>query len=694
MVFLSPTRSASPGWIVPVLFTVTIFTSASLLFFVQPLYAKIVLPYIGGAPAVWTTAMLFFQSVLIGGYTYAHFLTRMVPVRAQVSVHMILWAGSLFFLPLAVSQGWFYDASRPAALQTLVLFASGVGLPFAFLSANAPLIQSWYARTGGPSAEDPYFLYGASNLGSLVALLAFPLVAEPLFGARLIGFGFTAGFALLGALLLAAGLSAARQTGPNTVQRSSGMKFAPGRIAYWGVLAFVPSSLMLVITTKISTDVGAIPLVWVIPLSLYLLTFVLTFTDRRYIPPFLEPLLLLVTLLFLTAVFSGLTGGLVRLHSVALMIAAFFVLAMICHRRLYEARPEGASLTLFYVSMSVGGAVGGLFSSILAPLLFSVLFEGSVTVFVAALVLTLGPRAQKPLGVGAMAAWAAVATVGIGTVSYLQSGPGGGALFRDRSFFGVHDVRDILGERIYTNGTTRHGGQDVADLSAERPTPLFYYHRNGPMGQVLTSSLAGADARIGVVGLGVGALSCYAKPDQDWHFYEIDAMVDRIARDPSLFTFMSKCGADMPTHLGDARMVLERQDLKFDILIIDAYSSDSVPAHLTTREAVQIYLDRLAPGGVLLFHISNRYYAIDRPLGRIAESLGLQARIQSYKGSDTDPGDRGSLVAAMARDTASLGPIAEDHRWEVLASDGGRLWTDDYANPLELLFNRDRGYGH
>ena len=242
------------------------------------------------------------------------------------------------------------------------------------------------------------------------------------------------------------------------------------------------------------------------------------------------------------------------------------------------------------------------------------------------------------------------------------------------------------GLRLYANGVTWHGAQRLDDFGSARPAPQSYYHRNGPMAQIITSTI-GAQARtIGIVGLGIGALACYARQGQSWHFYEIDKTVDRVARDPDLFTFMPNCGAGMPTHLGDARMVLERQDLTFDILVIDAYSSDSVPVDLTTVEAVEIYLDRLAPDGVLVFHISNRYYAIDRPLGRIAAALGLEARIQRYAGNaKNDPGDGASLVAAMARRAAAFGKLEHDGRWRPLVSDGGRLWTDDYANPLEIL---------
>lgn len=724
-------NAARPSVLTPVVFTGTIFLSASLLFFVQPLFAKIVLPQIGGAPAVWTTAMLFFQTVLIGGYLYAHLVARHLPVRAQLVLHLLLWAGALAFLPLAIPEGWQYDAGRPAVWQTLMLFGIGVGVPFAVLSANAPLLQSWYARSDGPSAEDPYFLYGASNLGSLVALLAFPLVAEPLFGATEIGRGWAAGFGLLGAFLLASGLLASRGRDFVTHAKASVHEARPpaATIGRWVLLAFVPSSMMLAVTTKISTDVGAIPLVWVIPLSLYLLSFVVTFTRRSFLSPGLLRIAYLGALGWLGALFTGLAGAHLDFWRMGLLILSFFVVALFAHQKLYAARPSGAHLTLFYLVMSVGGALGGLFNSVLAPVVFKSLAEGGVTTLLATtLVLSAEMRLTRPLIrrgliagalaalpvviaarvvmiddwlvlkliMFAMAAFAAIAlrrtlpaaalAAGLVMVSGTYVLPDGYG-FRDRSFFGTHRVTDQAGMRMYTNGTTLHGAERLTDYGAARPEPLYYYHPNGPMAQVLTSEAGLEAGRVGIVGLGVGALACYRQAGQDWHFYEIDRVVDDIARNPALFTFMSNCAADAPTHLGDARVVLAGQEgLVYDILIIDAYGSDAVPMHLTTHEAMQLYLDRLAPEGLLVYHISNRYYAIERPLSRSAEALGLEARIQDYEGNkEVDPGDSGSRVVLLSRSERALGPLARDERWQPLPSDGGRVWTDDFANLLTIL---------
>lgn len=673
----TPIRRASHG-LVPALFTSTIFLSAALLFFVQPLFSRLALPEIGGAPAVWTTAMLFFQSVLLAGYIYAHLTTRHLGTRVQVALHMALWAMSLFFLPLAIPETWSLDPEAPVAWQTLTLFALGVGAPFALLSANAPLIQSWYRGTGGPSADDPYFLYGASNLGSFAALLAFPLLAEPLFGATAIGWIFAAGFLVLGAGLAASGLAAGQR--PPGRRAVSGATIPLVNRLHWAALAFVPSSLMLAVTTKVSTDIGALPLVWVIPLALFLLTFVLTFSRGEALKAARLRVPALGALLLSFAIFLGLFGNHLGLGTLALLVGAFFVLALWCHRRLYEMRPHGAALTSFYIVMSIGGALGGLFNAIVAPTLFNDLIEGTLTLAVAAALILMPATGSRLAAISRSAAILAVCVGAIWATSPVDT------LFRDRSFFGTHKVIERNGLRLYVNGTTVHGAQRIGEDRARPPEPLFYYHPEGPMAEVLTSSAGQAAGRIGIVGLGIGSLACYARPGQDWHFYEIDATVARVARKPSLFRFMTDCAPDAPVHMGDARIVLEGQtDLRFDILVIDAFSSDAVPVHLLTSEALGLYLDRLAPGGLLLFHISNRYYDLARPLGRSAGDRGLASRFRHHTGDlGRDAGHSGSVVALLARDEDALAPFSGGE-WGVLADDGGRLWTDDYANLLGVL---------
>ena len=716
----------------PVIFVLTLFLSASLLFFVQPLFTRLALPHVGGSPAVWTTAMLFFQTILIAGYLYAHLLTRLLPVRGQVVVHLGVWAAALLSLPLGVPAGWQLDPSGSTAWQTLLLFAAGVGLPFFALSANAPLIQFWYSRSGGPSAHDPYFLYGASNLGSLIALLGFPLAAEPIFGASAIGLGWAAGFAALGGALALSGLCSRGPAAITPARSDKEGRVSPWQVAQWGFLAFVPSSLMLAITLKISIDMGSFPLVWVVPLALYLFTFVLAFSNRSLVSDRTYRIVAALALAVLGLFVLGVHGNYLEWTEVGILLFCFFAITLFAHRRLYNARPAGHGLTGFYLTMSVGGALGGLFNSIVAPVAFSGLQELLITTVLAVLLfIPFAKTARATLAgiaggaaIGLVLALPAVPTGLFATgpddwttvllilfvgallgIARLRRRPlacfGAGvvaltvgalhipdaSLLRDRSFFGTHVIMEEAGLRIYGNGTTAHGAQRLSDDTSARPEPLYYYHRNGPLGQVMTSARGQAAGTVGVVGLGVGSLACYSQPGQSWHFYEIDPLVDRIARSPEHFRFLSACTPEAPTHMGDGRMMLDRQtDRRFDILVIDAYSSDAVPVHLTTNEAMQLYLDRLSPGGILLYHISNRYYDIDIPLARSAADLGLAARVQHYKGNAKhDAGDIASSVVMLARSPEAFGAMADDPRWQALESDGGRVWTDDYANLISIM---------
>lgn len=714
------------------LFTTTIFTSALLLFFVQPLYTRMVLPQIGGAAAVWTTAMLFFQTVLIGGYLYAHLMTRYLAVKVQIVVHVGLVLLALTALPLAVPEGWTYDPAEPVVTQTLWLYALGVGLPFAVLSANAPLIQSWYRQSGGPSADDPYFLYAASNLGSLVALLAFPLVAEPLFGVSAISVGWSVGFVILGPMLLFAGLAAHAGVVPDRPQAplAEVQGISARQVLRWAFLAFLPSSLMLCVTTKISTDLGSFPLVWVIPLALYLLTFVLVFSAKS--PLTADRLRLVLPLALLPLIyFTFKPAG--TLLGFAAMLVAYFIVSLAAHRMLYDARPDALHLTVFYLTMSIGGALGGVFNSIIAPIAFDRLTEYPVTVALCVL-LVLAGRGRNPvmeLALGLVLSlvlllsllellplvktlefdqrlWVmfallaaiyltcyrqrlvpVVAALGLMGIWGLFSRPEG--TIDDRSFFGLHVINDADGLRLYSNGTTVHGAQKLSEIGT-RPTPQYYYHPNGPLAQVMGTKAAART--VGIVGLGIGAMACYAQPDQDWHFYEIDQKVVDIAQDPALFDFMPRCGQGANLHLGDARIVLRGQTgQRFDILVIDAYSSDAIPVHLATLEAVRLYMDRLTEDGILVFHISNRFYDLSLPLSGLAQELGLEARLRARQTPDAgagaeaafERGDVPSTVVALARSAAALGEIAEDPRWVPLPPPQIPFWTDDHADLLSAL---------
>jgi hypothetical protein len=712
------------------LFTLTILLSALLLFFVQPLYTRMILPQIGGAPAVWTTAMLFFQAVLLLGYVYAHFISRFLLPRLQLGLHVSLLVLALLFLPLAVPENWTYDAARPVVTQTLWLYALGVGLPFAVLSANAPLIQSWFGRTGASGASDPYFLYAASNLGSFVALLGFPLVAEPMFGMATISMGWSIGFLVLVPLIALCGMAAIRGRGLTASVVPKATPEEPVSVpllARWAFLAFLPSSLMLCVTTKISTDVGSVPLIWVVPLALYLLTFVLVFSARS---PLTADRLRIVFPLALASLIYFCTFAGRSLSEFSALVGAFFVASLLAHRLLYDARPTTRHLTLFYVTMSVGGALGGVFNSIIAPLVFDVVAELPITVGLFALLLIRAEALVRPgsrivMWLGSALAALLVLSGQLPVVGELpvnerlmlalvlfvccalamrRHGIGPAVIglslllpaffvgsqnlvMTDRSFFGVHGVKDNETIRVYVNGTTIHGGQRLADFGA-RPRPISYYHSDGALAEVMVARQDAGARSIGIVGLGIGAMSCFSRPGEDWHFYEIDRAVVEIALDPKLFSFMSECAPDPQIHLGDARIVLDQQTgLAFDVLVIDAYSSDAVPVHLTTLEALQLYLERINPGGILVFHISNRFYDLSLPLARVAQELGLATRLRSRTADDVvdAPYDVPSSVMILARSEADLGAFADDPDWRKPNAPTFPLWTDDHANLLSAL---------
>ena len=724
----------SQGGLSATVFTVTIFISASLLFFVQPMFAKMVLPHLGGAPAVWTTAMLFFQTVLLAGYAYAHFVATRLPGRVQIGVHAAVWAAGLLFLPIAIPADWAFDPEGYPALETLVLFAAGVGLPFFALAANAPLLQKWYARSGGPSADDPYHLYASSNAGSLVSLLAFPLVAEPLMGTAAISRSWGWIYVVLGVGLALCAMLVLRGNSREAPEPSAAPAYRPsvGQIAKWVAIAFVPSSMMLGVTSIISTDLGAFPLVWVIPLALYLLTFVLAFSKRLRLPEKLVALLFVTTtvLIVVAMAMNVMTGlGLVAIGG---LFAAFFLTALMFHTRLYESRPPEAGLTPFYFAMAFGGALGGLFNSVIAPAIFNSNYEAPIIFALAGLALAGPWRPLRDVGVafaivaGLSAIVLAGRAIGItprdsvevfiltGLMAFMalliarqkplqfavtaalllaighQQFQSIGVTHRDRSFFGIYTVKDRVGDgiRVLSHGTTEHGHQYIDDTGT-KPRPLSYYHPRAPLGQVFGSEVIAPDAKVGVVGLGVGALSCYATPGQTWRFYEIDKLVDDIARDPAHFSYMDQCAREMPTILGDARLTLAQEtDAPFDVLVIDAYSSDAIPIHLITLEALDLYRERMTADGILVMHISNRFYELAPILGNAAEVLGITALYQNRAGTVEDPIQKGevpSKVVLMSADPAALAPFVGDPRWKALAGQGGLVWTDDHANLLSAL---------
>jgi hypothetical protein len=716
-------------------FAGTMLLGAFLVFSIQPLFARMALPLLGGAPAVWNTAMVFFQSALLAGYAYAHCLSRCLGPRGQVAAHLSLLAIASLSLPVAIGAGWEPPAGAMSIPWLIALMAWTVGLPFLAVAATAPLIQRWFADSGHPAAADPYFLYGASNLGSIVALLSYPLVVEPGLTLHEQGWLWAAGYGALALAITGCGLLVWRRAAAGGVAPSGSAAAAASvawrRRLHWLVLALVPSSLLLAVTTHITTDLAAVPLLWVVPLALYLLTFVVAFARRPWLrhawmvkaqPFVLIPLVLM------------LAWNLPFWLGLPLHLLGLFVSAVVCHGELARLRPQSERLTEFYFWMAAGGALGGAFTALLAPLVFDGVFEYPIALAAACLLrpaLAPGRRGLDlalPVAVGVLIAGWTGAGVGLrefGTVGLLLvfvpsavalyalaerplgfglgiaaacgaallAGDAHSVLARERSFFGVYTVkRDPAGFHVLLHGTTMHGAQRLEP--ERRREPLTYFHRDGPLGQLFGA--VGARARtVGAVGLGVGTVACYRRPGQRWTFYEIDPLVERIARDRRHFHYLAECAPDAEVRPGDARLTLRgAPPAAYDLLILDAFSSDAIPMHLMTREALALYLDKLARGGVIAWHVSNRNLDLAPIVADLAADAGVVAWTRTDQPSRAELAEyrTPSIWIALARRAEDLGPLAHDPRWTRLQ---GRPhvgpWTDDFSNIVSALRWRPGG---
>ena len=717
------------------LFTATTFVGATLLFLVQPLFAKMVLPLLGGSPSVWNTALVFFQAALLAGYGYAHWLMRRFGQRSQLSVHVCVLATAALVLPIGVAPGWRPPADTPPAVWLLGLLSVSVGAPFFAVSATAPLIQRWFARTGHPQAHDPYFLYSASNLGSVLALLAFPFVLEPTLSSQAQSTVWSLGFAVLTVGIIGCGVMLWRRTDaasssswPQATERPNWRQRAT-----WMVYAALPSALLLSVTTHISTDIAAAPLLWVIPLTLYLLTFAIAFARRPLIPHWVAVRAMPLALMILVALFAWREpiGLFLPLH-----LLVFFVIALMCHGELVRHRPGVESLTEFYLFLSLGGVMGGAFVALGAPVLFNTVFEYPLSLALAAALLpSATPRANRGdvvlalvmLAVlvggktvtsvlgwqphtlvvpGICAVFALIVfarqtrpfgfglCVGVLLVSSAYALTSSEVLWRGRSFFGVYRISESGDppNRSLVHGTTNHGGQLRAangDIS-----PTAYYTSSSPIAEVLAATQArSVGQRVGVVGLGSGALACYRRAGDAWRFFEIDPLMAWIAVESGHFELMARCAesvsAPVPIVLGDARLTLaEEPDGHLDLLVIDAFSSDAIPIHLLTREAVTLYMDKLAEDGVLVLHISNRFLNLAPVLARIVEELGYAALRGSSNKIDReiDPAGTKSVWVLIARDQATIDALALGEIWGRLEAPAGRrVWSDDFSNLLAVI---------
>ncbi|WP_439546287.1 fused MFS/spermidine synthase [Sandarakinorhabdus sp.] len=716
-------------------FIVTILTGSFLLFLVQPLFGRVVLPVLGGSPNVWNTAMLFYQAALLGGYVYADRLQRW-PVRRQVLVHLGLFALAALTLPVGMA-GWYPAAGGMDPQFWLIgLLCVSIGPLFFVVSAQAPLLQAWFARTDDAAAANPYFLYAASNLGSFAALIAYPLLVEPLAGLSAQRWAWSGGFVVLAGLTAISGLLARE----GAAQVAVAAPVIPlRRRLHWALLAAVASGLLLSTTTHLTTDIMAMPLLWVVPLALYLLSFVAVFSSAgprltRLARELTAPALVL---LGSWACLAGGGPGVATLFA----LAGLLLLLLLCvalHGTLAADRPEAAGLTSFYLWMSLGGALGGLFCALIAPLIFPWPWEHPLLLLAAAALLPGRPwneRAGEPvvrtvmlIGVAALCwaaatrfqfaaldvsnAWPLTSMLAVGiaaTLALLLIGRRwsfvvalaclmlalGGAVQvqtdlqakRQRSFFGVYtvDPRPRAGYVALLHGTTMHGAQSLNPwLAAE---PMTYYLRDAGIGRAL--ALMDGDARIGIVGLGTGTLACHAKPGQRWTAWEIDPLVVDIAR--TRFSYISRCQPDMGIVVGDARLTLaQAAPGGLDLLAIDAFSSDAIPLHLMTAEAFALYGRALADDGLLLVHISNRFLDLEPVLAGIARDGGWQARVLQLPPPRSEGAGwivAGSTWVALSRDSAGMDAlVAAGGDWRALAARPGLgVWRDDFASVLPAL---------
>ena len=748
------------------LYAFTILVSAFLLFQVQPVIAKIILPWFGGSAAVWTTCLLFFQMVLLLGYLYAHAVVRYLKPRAQMLLHLCLLVVSAAALPIYPSQSWKPSGTEEPTLAILRLLAVTVGLPYFLLSTTGPLVQAWYARQF--KGVMPYRLYALSNAGSMAALISYPVIFEPVFGTQRQSSIWSIAYAVF---ILLCGLTAFRSgKAPDfTAAEEYGAAEKPGTRQYflWLALPACASILLLAITNHLSQNVAAIPFLWVLPLSIYLLTFILCFEGsgwyRRY--PYI-PLMAVAlgSMAFANSVDA--TGNVPIKIMVPLFAMGLFACCMVCHGELAQMKPHPKYLTHFYLMISAGGAVGGLLVGLAAPHIFHALYELQLGIALCALLVVIvlsgeGTARSRELLPGRLIAGAAVFVALAGYVGYAQRGrlihfgaafinlfthnwtqpddfqtytllatitllgiaillalrggrPRGqwsgigtellllvlvgylGFQVRQltadyrvtvRNFYGALRVRDngtaqsFDGTRTLTHGTINHGEQFLNPLRRDLPTT--YYGPNTGVGLAIREKQKTGTIRVGVIGLGTGTISAYGRLGDYYRFYEINPLVLTLAR--SEFTFLNDCKGKVEVAMGDARLSLEReQPENFDVLAVDAFSSDSIPVHLLTREAMQLYFRHLKADGLLAVHISNRYLNLQPVLQGETQALHKAARVVDTEDDETQDVFGATWVLIASADTVFT-PEELEHSSEISSKKSVRLWTDDYSNLFQIL---------
>jgi spermidine synthase len=756
------------------LFILNSFVCAALLFWLQPMFARMVLPLLGGSPSVWITALVFYQAALLAGYAYAHGSLQLLGVRRQALLHIVLLGVPLLFLPILVPEGWVPPPDRNPTPWLLGLLCLGVGVPFFVIATSSPVLQRWFSTTSHRSAPDPYLLYAASNAGSVLALLTYPLWVEPTLSLEEQSQWWSRGYAVAAALSVVCAIVAIRNSGTKA-SRPQNPATAAAPIArldssrdaiprtesdapkpdwrlrgFWLLFAFIPCTLMLSTTTFVTTDLASVPLLWVIPLTLYLVSFIFVFSRIQLLPHWLMGRTLPVLACAMTIILSTRsTEPLVLIMPISFL--TFFLAAMVCHHGLAATRPPARYLTEFYLCLSLGGVLGGAFNALVAPFIFTQVAEYPIGLVLACVFGLLGTDRAKylavnradfviPLGIGCFTGLLLLALyhgfaidqpeaqamlralligiptalcflavrhpvrfgLGLGAVLLVGYGSDSGAgrvVYAERSFYGVHRVTTDRDQRFYRllHGNTFHGMQRRDP--DHRTEPLAYYHRNAPIGQIFSANPRFPNNRIAIVGLGVGSLAAYGRPEEHWDFYEIDPAVERIARDPRFFTFLEDSPATIRVILGDARLSLEHApDAAYGLIGLDAYSSDAIPVHLLTREAIQLYRDKLAPGGLLVFHISNVHLDLAPVVANLAHDAGLVHRLREdafVSPAEFADGLFPSKWIMMAESEEAFASLQHDLRWEqVPVDDQLRVWTDQYSSLIKVVHWRPSSLPH
>lgn len=676
----------------------TVFTSAFLLFQVQPMIAKMILPWFGGSAAVWTTCMLFFQLVLLAGYLYTHWAVKVFDPRRHAMIHIGMLAVSLALLPITPGAGWKPQPGGNPSAAILVLLAACVGVPYFLLSTTSPLLQSWYARSG--QGLLPYRLFALSNLGSLLALVSYPAIVEPMLPSGTQGTVWSAAYA--GFVVLCA-LTAWRSTQGSGLrgwhasadQEDAGPPPSFGSKMGWIALAAIPSSLLLSVTNHLTADVAAIPFLWIVPLTLYLLSFILCFDTQGWYKRMLFLTLLPLALLWMAYGLDKGTEDMGVKLLVSAFSASFFVACMVCHGELVRIKPHPKYLTSFYLMLSIGGAVGGLFVGLVAPYLFISHFEFPIEIMACALVMVwlVVQDPESPYH----EAWSSLPALTVMVCTLALCFYLGRTVRKNihdykivqRNFYGVLRVResgspkDWEGYRTLLNGAINHGEEWTHEK--RRLEPVSYYCPGSGVGRAIRKRKPGVPQKIGVFGLGAGSMAGYGRPGDTVRFYEINPLVVKLAN--SEFFFVPESKAQVDVTMGDARLSLERQPKQdFDVLVVDCFSGDSIPVHLMTREAMNLYFHHLKADGIAAVHVSNRFLNLAPVVGRLAQDLGKAAlQVES-----DDDGDESNCFGTTWVLVANNKEVFDQEVFHgagkpVDLSSVSPLWTDNYSSLFQVV---------